>query len=308
MDSLTPDRPDAREPDPPPSSFDYSALSREALDKELCLLCSHIYAAEYRLLRAIGEWDARGLCGSYGVKSTAHWLNYKCGIALGAAREKVRVARALAKLSQVPAAFARGEVSYSKVRAITRVATAENESYLLELARHGTASHLERTVAAYVRVEKLNDPERILRQRRERSVDWRFDDDGMLVIHGRLPPEEGALLVRAIEAMRERIYREERADESDDLSEQVLGKVEPDVRCGVGARRSDALVRLIETAAAAEPRALGGGERIHVMLHVPVQGAPAPDEDQATRAGAGPPDGRAGRHRAHAVDATPGKG
>ena len=134
--------------------------------------------------------------------------------------------------------------------------------------------HMERTVSAYVHVERLNDPERILRQRRERGLNWSFDDYGMLVIQGRFPPEEGALLIRAIEAMRERIYREERAQESDDLHEVACGKVERDVSCGVSVRRGDALIRLIETGAGAEPRPLGP-DRVHVMLHVPVQSGEA---------------------------------
>lgn len=255
---------------PIPRLPDYAGFARDALDEALCYLCSHLYAAEYRLLLAIREWDSRELWGLYGVKSTAHWLNYKCGIGLGAAREKVRVARALAGLPDVSAALSRGEISYSKVRAITRVATPDNEAYLLELARHGTASYMERTVSAYVHVERLNDPERILRQRRERGLNWYFDDHGMLVIQGRFPPEEGALLLRAIEAMRERLYREERAQESDDFSEVACGKVERDVTSGIMARRGDALIRLVETGAAAEPRPLGP-DRVHVMLHVPVQ-------------------------------------
>jgi hypothetical protein len=85
------------------------------------------------------------------TKDCAHWLNWKCGIDLGAAREKVRTARALEKLPQVSAAMERGEVSYSKVRAITRVATPENEHYFLNIALHGTAHHVETLVRAYRR-------------------------------------------------------------------------------------------------------------------------------------------------------------
>ena len=86
------------------------------------------------------------------LRSCAHWLNWKCGIDMGAAREKVRVARALGELPLIGAAFACGKVSYSKVRAMTRVASVDNEEYLLMIARHGTASHVEGLVRSYRRV------------------------------------------------------------------------------------------------------------------------------------------------------------
>jgi hypothetical protein len=82
-------------------------------------------------------------------ESCAHWLNWKCGIGLGAAREKVRVARALEQLPQVAAAMAEGRISYFKVREMTRVANTSNESFLLNIARCGTASHVEEVVRGY---------------------------------------------------------------------------------------------------------------------------------------------------------------
>ena len=80
------------------------------------------------------------------MKSCAHWLNWKCGIGLGAAREKVRVAHALEKLPRVAAAMTEGRLSYSKARELTRVADASNEDYLLNIALCGTASHVEQVV------------------------------------------------------------------------------------------------------------------------------------------------------------------
>jgi hypothetical protein len=103
-------------------------------------LAGHINAAQYRflkLLAALVERDA--WLGHSGMKSPAHWLNYYCGIDLGAAREKVRVALCLATLPQIDAAFSTGAISYSKVRAMTRAATPENEAHQLQVARHGTA-------------------------------------------------------------------------------------------------------------------------------------------------------------------------
>ncbi|TVS16974.1 MAG: DUF222 domain-containing protein [Gammaproteobacteria bacterium] len=229
---------------------DFSTLTPDELDDQLALLCSHIYAAEYQLLLCIREWDKRCSIHVYGVKSTAHWLNARCGIAMGAAREKVRVARALEQLPRVSELFARGQLSYSKVRALTRVATAANEDYLVGVALQGTASHLERLTSAYRKLERLHDPERLMNQRRLRHVKWYWDDDGMLVFHGRLPPEDGALFIKCIEAMRDVIYREEGPRDKGDAFEQAQGKVEQDVFSPAAARNADALLKLLETGAA----------------------------------------------------------
>jgi hypothetical protein len=213
---------------------DLSELSQQQLDDALVELCAHMNAAEYRLLEFVGEYDSRGLEGALGVRSLAHWLNYRCGIDLGAAREKVRVARALRELPAVREAFAAGTVSYSKVRAITRVATPANEDLLLGYAKAATASQLEQIVRGYRRMERLNDPDTVLRQQRERGLRWWIDEDGSFVIEGRFPPEDGALILRALEAVQARTYREEGPDAT------------ADTECPAAARRGDALVRLVE--------------------------------------------------------------
>ena len=98
------------------------------VERELRSLCAHLQAGTYRLLVLIREYDeGEGWAGD-GVLSCAHWLNWQCGIGLVAAREKVRVAHALAKLPLISAAFSEGRLSYSKARAMTRVATPANEA------------------------------------------------------------------------------------------------------------------------------------------------------------------------------------
>ncbi|MCH7538701.1 MAG: DUF222 domain-containing protein, partial [Proteobacteria bacterium] len=103
----------------------------EQLGAEITELCSYIYAAESRLLTLIHEFDEKEYWAQLGLCSCAHWLNFKCGIGMGAAREKVRVAHALAELPKISEEFARGALSYSKVRAMTRIADEKNEDYLL---------------------------------------------------------------------------------------------------------------------------------------------------------------------------------
>ena len=139
---------------PIPASFD----DDERLGAQITLLAGQINAANHRLLTLIAEFDQRKAWSGGGtVRSCAHWLNWKCGIALVAAREKVRVAQALAALPLIDAAFAAGEISYSKVRAMTRVATPQNEDYLLHIARHGTASHVEGLVRRYRKVRQQDE-------------------------------------------------------------------------------------------------------------------------------------------------------
>src|SRR5699024_1223727 len=117
-------------------------------------LAAHIHAANYRLLTLIRRFDETAGWAAPGLRSCAHWLNWTCGIGMNAAREKVRVAHALAELPGISASFAKGEISYSKARAMTRVATAENEEFLLMIALHGTAAHVERAVRQFRRAKR----------------------------------------------------------------------------------------------------------------------------------------------------------
>jgi hypothetical protein len=175
----------------------------DALEDSITTLAANIAAATSRLLKLIAEFDRREAWAGPGLNSCAHWLNWKCGIDLGAAREKVRVAKALERLPQISAAFDAGTVSYSKVRAMTRVATLDNEEDLLNIARHGTAMHVEQTVRAYRQLERIEETEKANRAHGARRLDWHYDDDGMLVIRAKLPAEAGAMLPDAPAAVTE---------------------------------------------------------------------------------------------------------
>src|SRR6201996_7178023 len=131
--------------------FDAHELPIEQLEAQITELAGHLNAAQYRWLSLIREFDRRNGWGDGKLASCAHWLNFKCGLNLGAAREKVRVAHALSELPLISASMARGELSYSKVRALTRVACRATERDLLNIALHGTAYHVERTVRLYRR-------------------------------------------------------------------------------------------------------------------------------------------------------------
>jgi hypothetical protein len=172
----------------------------ERLEAEIVELSSQLTAATSRLLGLVGEFDAAEGWRQWEMRSTAHWLSWQCGVGLTAGREQVRVARALRSLPLVSAEFAAGRLSYSKVRAVSRVATTETETTLVEWAVHATAAQLDRLVAAQRRVVRAAD----VRVRHDaRYLTWWWDDDGSRVGSFRLPPEQAAVLLQALEAAKE---------------------------------------------------------------------------------------------------------
>src|SRR5207247_2233071 len=124
-------------------------LTLAELEDEIATLASHLYAGTCRWLELVAELDRRGAWAESGSGSCAEWLAWRCALSPRAAREHVRVARRLGELPLIRAAFGRGRLSYAKVRALTRVATAESEDELLALARHATAAQLDRMIGAY---------------------------------------------------------------------------------------------------------------------------------------------------------------
>src|SRR2546426_5880746 len=172
------------------------------LGDEIAELSAHLDAATARLLDLIREFDARG-GWSNGFRSCAAWLSWRVGFAPGAAREHVRVARALGTLPRLSQALARGELSYAKVRELTRVATPETEERLLAVGRAGTAEHVERIVRGWRRMDRKAEAAEAARQHASRALHVYQDEDGMVTLRGRLAPEVGAVLVQALAAARE---------------------------------------------------------------------------------------------------------
>ncbi len=212
------------------SNLSYS----DKLGDKITLLAGQINAANYRFLKMIAEFDRLEAWAGYGLRSCAHWMDWKCGISLGASREKVRVARALDELIDINKAFEKGELSYSKVRAMTRVATKENEEYLLMIAQYGTAQQLEKLVSSFrsvclhdvcesdLRYEKIEQEyaaelsEQAL-QEQARSLIYYQDDDGMWMIKAKLTTEEGGLLVKLITALAEQITDDVNAKDAESV-------------------------------------------------------------------------------------------
>src|SRR5207245_10266731 len=133
----------------------------------------------------------------------AAWLSWRVGLDLGAARERVRVARALETLPRLAQALARGELSYAKVRALTRVATPETEERLLAVGRAGTACHVERIIRGWRRVDRIAEARETALRHHRRALRVYQDEDGMVVVRGRLAPEAGEVLLQELDAARE---------------------------------------------------------------------------------------------------------
>ena len=185
-------------PPPRPWCPDGPQAEVVALGDRIAELSARIQAATWELLELIRRFDER--YGWAGCTSCAEWLGWRTGLAPGAAREHVRVARALADLPRLSDAMRRGKVSYSKVRAITRVATPETEDDLLNVALSGTAAHVEKIVRAWRRVDRATEQAEDRRRHETRSLRTWVDEDGMVVVRGRLSPEVGAVVRRALEA------------------------------------------------------------------------------------------------------------
>jgi hypothetical protein len=218
-------------------------LSFAELEEELASLASHIYAGTCRWLELVAELDRRGELAC----SCSEWLAWRCGLTPRTAREHVRIARRLRELPLIRAAFARGKVSFAKVRALTRIAQSESEEELLKLALHMTAAQLERAVRAYRRVTT----EEALAVQENAYLHYYWDEDGSLVLRGHLAPEDGAVFLQALDAARER------------------GSAEP------LPTHADALVAMAEAALSGSARS--GGERYQVVVHT----------DEAALAGGG---------------------
>jgi hypothetical protein len=180
----------------------------EELSDEIVTLAAHVAAATHRLLTLIFEFDQLRGWERSGHKDCAHWLSVRTGIDRGAAQEKVRAARALAHLPLTSQAMARGELSFSKVRALTRKATPESEEALLEMARGSTTEQLERMLRAWEKGSRQDEAAQERARHESRTLSIFPDDDGRYLLKARLTPEVGALLMRVIEAASDALYRE----------------------------------------------------------------------------------------------------
>jgi hypothetical protein len=188
---------------------DLADLSDVQMAEEIATWAGRIAAGEAQLVALIGEFDRREAWAAPGLLSCGHWLSWRLGMGLKAAHERVRVARALRLLPVTAEAFGGGRLSWTQVRAITRVASAADEATYVELARHATGAQIERLARGVRRAQRIAedeaDPEAAAHRMRARVT---YDADGTLVLSVRLPADRGAILLAALEQARSDIDRQ----------------------------------------------------------------------------------------------------
>jgi hypothetical protein len=246
-----------------PEGFARQERARD-LETEIATLAAHIHAASYRLIELLAEFET--VHGWEGWPSPAHWLQWRCGFSLNAAREKFRVAHALPALPGIRAAFQQGALSFAQVRAMTRVATPENEATVLMWARHSTASQLERFARLY---RRHGENAEAMAQHRERCFSHWEGDHGMVIFRIRLPAEQAAVVLKAVAAAkdsldgrdREELMRARRDGDAAHPDEDVSAETRR-------ARRADAFVRVMESYLEADARPRATAEKYQVHVHL----------------------------------------
>lgn len=175
----------------------------EDLDRNILTLCTHINAATYELLILVREFDERAGWVKWGLKNCAEWLAWRCDLSMATAMEKVRAAHALKRLPLISDAFSSGELSYSKVRSLTRVANRDNESELLNFALRHTTANVEARCRE-LRCGREDSIDSAARAYANRSLRIRRDRErSMMVVTVELPMDTGELIEKALDKARD---------------------------------------------------------------------------------------------------------
>jgi hypothetical protein len=251
------------------------------LEEKIATLANHMHAAKYRLIAMLRMFEDLG--GWEGWTSPAHWLSWRCGYSLGAAREKFRVARALPGLPLIRSAFKKGELSFAQVRAMTRVATPDNEATVLMWAQHSTASHMEKLARLY---RRHGENAAALAQYRERSFTHLEENDGgMVSFRICLPAEQAAVVLKAIEAAKASLDGQDLEDVSAATRIARISDppAHPDEDVSAETRRArmaDAFVRVAEAYLEPDRRPRSTAEKYQVHVHLDLRkDADGPVED-----------------------------
>ena len=233
----------------------------ERLEVQICELAGHLTAATCRFLVLLADFDARRGWASWDMSSCAAWLSWKCQMSSGAAREHVRVARALRDLPVIRGEFAAARLSYAKVRALTRIATPATEAGLAEIAGPMTGNQLERFARAHRQVTSADDATAQIRRR----LTWRFEDDGSLAGTFRLPPLAGAVLLKALRAAAGDLEHPHDGQAGDVSAETPVGDRPATV---TSSTLADALLVVAEAFLAGKVAAADDPEVYQVIVHV----------------------------------------
>ena len=225
-------------------------------------LAAQIHAATAELVTLAAQLDTGGSWAEVGMRSCAHWLSVNIGVGLWTGGELVRAGHALATLPRIAAAFSEGRLSFDKVRAVTAVATPDDEEIWLEVALHGSGAQLNRICRAVRRSLDASDPRRADDELAHRGVRVWWRDDGMLELLAVLPREDGGVAMAAIEAAATTI-----AGERPPLLEGDLRPVGP-LRLTQPVLRADALVHICEDSIAGAAREPVVAPTRQMVVHV----------------------------------------
>ena len=171
----------------------------EELDAAIGKMSRAINSANYDLMLLIREFDERAGWLKWGFKDALNWLKWRCDLSTNAAREKLRIAHALKELPLLSESFSKGKLSYTKVRALTRVATAENEADLIDMALRMSARHVEEHCKQRKNAMRESTVTALKTQQNRSFRVWRDQVNGTVHFTMELPAEEAELIEKAVE-------------------------------------------------------------------------------------------------------------
>ena len=238
-----------------------AAAESDGSGDEICPLSAQIHAGTAQLCQMVARYDSSGEWAGIGVRSCAHWLTIAAGFDLRVSNELIRVGHSVEQLPAIAKAFAEGRLSFDKVRAVTRVAVAEDEAMWLEVALQASGSQLARICRSVRSALDVNDPRRADDELAHRGVRWWWRDDGMFELMAVLTREDGAVVAAAIDAVTKDLMAE-RGNPDGGFHPPVPEKLRRTVL------EADSLVRLCEQhVSATSPEALVAPTR-QVVIHV----------------------------------------
>lgn len=234
------------------------------LTRRITALAAQVHAATASMVSMAAELDRDGSWAEDGMRSCAHWLAINIGVDLWTGSEMIRAGHALEQLPRIAAAFAEGRLSFDKVRALTKVATPEDEVMWLELGLHASGSQLARLCRAVRRALEADDAALADDAQAKRSLRTWWRDDGMLELLAVLPREDGGVVMAAVEAMASQVYEERRRSaEGARVTVDVHGHPRQQLR-------ADALVQLCEDWVASVSRDPTPAPTRQMVVHVDV--------------------------------------
>ena len=235
----------------------YQTISRRSIDQletDIVSLAQSVTAAEYEFLVLLREYDLRQGWKEYHFNHCAEWLNLKCGIKPGTGLEKLRVAHALWDLPLISQAFQKGELSYSKARSMTRLATPENEKALLDYALSATAQQVDDHCKQLRNADRNASSLEVNRIHQRRYLSRSCHGDGSMTIRIEMTQEAGELVMKALEVAT--------AEQASNDQHTVEG-------ASLQARQADALVAIAQAyLAGGSEKSTSSADHYQVVVHV----------------------------------------